>query len=59
MKGSKVEQLEELETRMHTDLATAQLDNDDMPDEWKKIKVYLEILQTPDGIIDKAFDTFK
>ena len=58
---SEEEDPEELEASMDADLAPAQLDDngEEMPDEWKKVKLYLETLQRPNGMTDKAFDTFK
>ena len=56
---SEEEHPEELKASMDSDFTPAQLHDDDMPDEWKKIKLYLETLLKPNGMTDKAFDTFK
>jgi len=56
---------DELDECMDTDLTHAMVnngdgdaENDDMPDELRRIKRYLLILERPDGMTDKAFRAF-
>ena len=53
VQDSEEEDPEELEASMDADITPAQLDNDDIPDEWNKIKLYLETLQKPNAITAK------